>query len=648
MIGIKLADGTFYPILEDAKSAKKRLALTTAENGQTTVQVDLYKSNTNSMTDATYVDSLLIENLIPHDKNEPEIPLVIGLDENNILSAEISDVESGKTSNMSVSLVTLSDDKRKTVPDYNVLDPVDNTELPTFDTLETPTDTFDQLDTPAEPVTQSDPVSDFDFSMPDFDFPTEELPEPTETVEKLETPVEPFDKLETPVESFETLETPTDTFDTLDTPIEPVDSFDQLDTPVEAVEQTDASLIDTKTTPTFEDEVSSLTDETTDDDDFDFSDTGAMELGSDIEEPPEIVKQQIANSFEPTQETEIDQTELPDVSSSFNTDDLSFLEPEEFTEPEIDVNTDTSISPEPEIATKQETVFPDNNDDSFSLPDFDSPVEPETIKNTEPEVSTEQEFVLPDSNDDSFSLPDLNFSEEPESTTEPYQSENTAEPEQIPEQKNYSQSENYNDMNFDFPSDEENIATSPKPTNNSKQNIEPSLGFQDLYDEETLQGMDQHNSKKSIVPMIICIICAVVSVIALLGIIFFVPSHIDITVKQHEPEPIVTEIENTSELLSEPIPEPQETFVPEEVIPAAPVENAIIIAETPEIIPIVPKEVPKKQQDVTYKIKWGDTLWDLAATYYKNPWKYHKIAKANGIKDPDYIISGTYITIPSE
>ena len=49
-----------------------------------------------------------------------------------------------------------------------------------------------------------------------------------------------------------------------------------------------------------------------------------------------------------------------------------------------------------------------------------------------------------------------------------------------------------------------------------------------------------------------------------------------------------------------------------------------------------------------YVVQRGDTLWDISAAYYKNPWKYHRIAKYNHIKDPDYIISGTTITIPAQ
>ena len=49
---------------------------------------------------------------------------------------------------------------------------------------------------------------------------------------------------------------------------------------------------------------------------------------------------------------------------------------------------------------------------------------------------------------------------------------------------------------------------------------------------------------------------------------------------------------------------------------------------------------------VRYLLKWGDTLWDLAETFYKNPWDYVLIAKYNKIKNPSYIIAGTYINIP--
>ena len=51
---------------------------------------------------------------------------------------------------------------------------------------------------------------------------------------------------------------------------------------------------------------------------------------------------------------------------------------------------------------------------------------------------------------------------------------------------------------------------------------------------------------------------------------------------------------------------------------------------------------------VRYLLQWGDTLWDLAETFYKNPWDYVRIVKYNNIKNPNLIIAGTYIDIPSK
>ena len=75
-------------------------------------------------------------------------------------------------------------------------------------------------------------------------------------------------------------------------------------------------------------------------------------------------------------------------------------------------------------------------------------------------------------------------------------------------------------------------------------------------------------------------------------------------------------------------------------------EAAAKLAAEEEAARKAAEEAEKQAKIVKYKIKWGDTLWDIADSYYKNPWKYKTIAKYNGIKNPDYIISGTTISIP--
>ena len=45
-IGIKLADGTFYPLLEEGNPEKRTLDLTTVMDNQTKVQVEVYRTET--------------------------------------------------------------------------------------------------------------------------------------------------------------------------------------------------------------------------------------------------------------------------------------------------------------------------------------------------------------------------------------------------------------------------------------------------------------------------------------------------------------------------------------------------------------------------------------------------------------------------
>ena len=97
-IGIKLADGSFYPILEKGKSDKKTLDLTTVTDNQTTVQVDLYSSDTGTMEGAEYVDTLEIRQLEPHPNGEPDLHLEVSLDADDKLHAQVVDPETGKSS----------------------------------------------------------------------------------------------------------------------------------------------------------------------------------------------------------------------------------------------------------------------------------------------------------------------------------------------------------------------------------------------------------------------------------------------------------------------------------------------------------------------------------------------------------------------
>lgn len=91
-IGIKLANGDFYSIMEENSVVKKRLVLTTAHNNQKSVQIDFYKSIIRSMIDAMYIGTLVVNHIGPVRKEEPSIELVISSTADGVITAESTDL----------------------------------------------------------------------------------------------------------------------------------------------------------------------------------------------------------------------------------------------------------------------------------------------------------------------------------------------------------------------------------------------------------------------------------------------------------------------------------------------------------------------------------------------------------------------------
>ena len=123
-IGIKIANGEFYPILEENSPVKKRLVLTTVHDKQRSVQIDLYKSHARNMVDAAYIGSLVMENIKPRPKGEPSIELVISSTPNGEITADAVDLDTtvqGEHQTLSVSLKSLDEDNREyEIPDFEL------------------------------------------------------------------------------------------------------------------------------------------------------------------------------------------------------------------------------------------------------------------------------------------------------------------------------------------------------------------------------------------------------------------------------------------------------------------------------------------------------------------------------------------------
>ena len=450
-IGIKLADGSFYPVLEDNTPSEKKLELTTAHNNQTKVMVDLYRSATCSMDDAEYVDSLQIENLVARPNGEADIKFTISLDEDNQLSAKIVDSETGNESNTTITLVSRTLEERLVTDEYGINDSNSN-------------------------KASAGAVAAGAVAAGGL------LAAAAAMREKV--------KDETEVEE------------------EPV---------VENV-----------------------------DDGVPFGDETLVEEAA--------VEESVSNEEIPADETIIDETFADE-------------------------------------ALADDTITEDNS----GLPDMDFDIPDDTTETETPEMP-----------DDFFNTDDLDNTEERQETMK-------------------------------------------DPTFDSVSPAAGGLNFDGLYDEETERGTPAENGadevkKKTKVPVIICIICAIICIIATLLILFIIPSKYNLITKKHAKEAGTTVAIEEPAPEAEPVPEPE----PEPVVPEAKEDEIIIIEKAEEVVPAQPPVAEEKPKNITYKIKWGDTLWDIADTYYKNPWKYKYIARYNGIKNPDYIISGTKIVIPAE
>ena len=461
-IGIKLADGSFYPIMEDGVPQKKLMELTTVQDNQTTASIDLYRSESGTMDDAEYVDTLELSELKPHPGGETNMSFIIQLDENNMLSAEVCDPESGKTSVTKADLVNLPAENRTASSD-STLSGISDAPV-------------------SAPKKTSLGVDSFDLS--DFD----------------------------------------------------LDEFASLgDSHVDALLGKDDTLVPDD----FEEPVAQEATET-----FDLP---------DFEEP---VAQEATESFD-----------LPDFEAPVAQEETV----PSFDMPPFDFGNSPSCLAEFHDSSQldeTDTVYEDSLPDfsKFELPDFDDPLRNDFSFNEESGLFTENDFKDP-----AFYMSEPNASSNP----------------------------------FDF---------------------------SDLYDhkENELKQQNERKSRGSIA-VVICVLCALICVGILLFILFLLPSKLGANFLLSGNGGSATE--------NSAVVEPDET---------AAVEDVIVIVETPSVTPAPPPQVTKKADVVRYEVKWGDTLWDIAQSYYNNPWLYQRIASANKLKNPDYIMAGTIRVIPPQ
>ena len=560
-IGIKLADGSFYPILEEGTAKTYQLDLTTVKDGQTKVQIDLYRSESGSMEDAQYVDTLEVSNLVPHPNGEADLHLSVALNEKNELDAKVIDEETGRKSETSVTLVSRTLAERANPANFELSE--EQKDSAGQDKIDEIPEIAAGLDEPtfAEDDFAAETVEDSDFSEP-------EEGAQAEKPEELEFETVPF--------SFDS---------ELENDVAEVDPDSKNDEPqAEGFKAEDEPAFDTKTDAPAEEKAES--EEKSDD---------SNSVSEDFEIP----------DFDKTSEK---------TKEADNFDAADNFELPEFLEDNLDSKTDDDFSglKDNDFADLKNDDFSDLKSEDFELPDFDKTV---TENSAKPEGLS-------------------GYFDDPAFKNDPV----------------------FNETNLDSTNNEIDFDTSA--LDSPVASASPAMDFSDLYDKETLDGKnnsydeEEETEKKTRVPVIICVVCAIICVIATLLILFVVPSKYNLLKNHKEKEPTEILSENNSQTEDSDIQQDiqnEEVAAEPEPAPEA-VEDTVVVAPEPEVVvPVPPAPKPvEKAKDIKYRIRWGDTLWDISDAYYKNPWRYKKIARYNKIKNPDLIISGTDILIPVE
>ena len=637
-IGIKLADGSFYPILEEGVPQSKIIELTTVRDDQTTVQLDLYRSSSDNMEDAEYVDTLLVENLLPRPKETPTLNLKIEIDSENVLSASIEDCESGESSTTKVSLVTLDSSDRTIVPDFSMIDAetADNEEV---DSL---LDEFadNTIAVPGEATMENELSNNDDLNLDDFGDVNELL---SDDVENQDDNLPELDDLSEIQEEPVLDEMPEIADDSELDEFSEVTNEPELDEMPEIAEEPELDEFPEVTEEPVMDDLSEIQEQSTFDD---FSDNSTPEEFATEDTFAEVENDsEIENGFV-AEEPILD--EMPEITEQPEVDEMS-----EFTEePELDEMPEFTEEPEldemPEISEEPELdEMPEIADEPVldEMPSIDDDYSSESTDIMQDSILDSSDFS--ESSNENLDLMEEEFPDFSDISTA---SENEIADTDLDSNDDdgfFGIGNDYGDLNTDMDFDDDDAFASNIDTSSDLDDSIPSpdLSFSDLYVDTTEN--DCPEKKRCSIPVLICSLCAVICVIILLLILFLTPSKLknkeensessiwqeETTIQEVVPTPVGT--------ITEELPEQPEVVVEEEAK-----EDEIVIVEAPVVTPVEPEPVQEKLKGVEYKIKWGDTLWDIAGTYYKNPWLYREIAKYNGLENPDYIVSGTIITIP--
>ena len=190
-------------------------------------------------------------------------------------------------------------------------------------------------------------------------------------------------------------------------------------------------------------------------------------------------------------------------------------------------------------------------------------------------------------------------------------------------------------------------------------------------------GRNKFDNKTRKFPVLALIIIGLILALLCLGLWFFLFRNQGAKIKNEVSSSNQTK---SLEVVSEPKTEPARKSVPPETVsmetsapqkPSVSKETAaqkshslpepakpVVVEKAPAINPQaadrerdeppvysfnVPQTIPP--EGIAYKIRWGDTLWDISEAFYRNPQLYTFIVRSNNLNDPNLIVSGTELVI---
>jgi len=131
-IGIRIADGTIYPVLNEEESATKRMILTTAKDNQTEIHAEIFRGTGDDMENPVRIGQLRLKDISPKGKGQPEFELVLSTDPFGKLNARIVNTENNSEEFLSVDLAEVEMETEQGLEDFSMPD-VDFSEPPGYE-----------------------------------------------------------------------------------------------------------------------------------------------------------------------------------------------------------------------------------------------------------------------------------------------------------------------------------------------------------------------------------------------------------------------------------------------------------------------------------------------------------------------------------